>query len=153
MIPGNFYTTYKPNCRFAKNACMQGQKNAQEISPKISMSCLRSLSYHLPIMPWGYVASCTLCFEGEGGADLVGGLVKLLGIKGGAKAEGHTGAEENVVGDGCDTAVIDLDLLTVSAYAHVDIRLKPLPWRMKQGPVCTWRQPQDQPGYRPSSPR
>src|SRR5450756_1315732 len=69
------------------------QKNAQEISLKISLSCLRSLSYHLPIKPWGHAASCTLCFEGEGGADLVGSLVELLGIKGGTEAEGHAGAE------------------------------------------------------------
>jgi hypothetical protein len=52
----------------------------------------------------------TLCFEDEGGADLVGGLVELLGIKGAADAEGDTGAEENVVGDGCDTTVVDLGL-------------------------------------------
>jgi len=86
------------------------QKNALEISLKFSLSCLRSLSYHLPIMPQGHAASCTLCFEGEGGADLVGSLVELLGIKGGAEAEGHAGAKEDIVGDGCDTAIVDLDL-------------------------------------------
>jgi hypothetical protein len=47
----------------------------------------------------------------------MGGLVELLGIKGGAEAEGDAGAEENVVGDGCDTAVVDLDLFAnISMY-------------------------------------
>jgi len=41
----------------------------------------------------------------------VGGLVELLGIEGGAESEGDTGAEENVVGKGSDTTVVDLDLL------------------------------------------
>jgi hypothetical protein len=52
----------------------------------------------------------TLCFEDEGSADLVGSLVELLGIKRAADAEGDTGAEEDVVGDGCDTTVVDLGL-------------------------------------------
>jgi hypothetical protein len=38
-------------------------------------------------------------------------LVELLGIEGSAEAEGDAGAEEDVVGDGCDTTVVDLDLL------------------------------------------
>ncbi len=67
---------------------------------------------------WGYVASCTLCFEGERSADLVGSLVELLGIKRGTEAEGDAGAEEDVVGDSCDTAVIDLELFITSAYAQ-----------------------------------
>jgi hypothetical protein len=37
-------------------------------------------------------------------------LVKLLGIEGTAKAESDAGAEKNVVGDGSNTAVVDLDL-------------------------------------------
>jgi len=40
----------------------------------------------------------------------VGGLVELLGIEGGAEAEGDAGTKEDVVGDGCDTAVVDLEL-------------------------------------------
>ncbi len=40
----------------------------------------------------------------------MGGLVELLGIKGGTDAEGDALAEENVVGDGGDTAVVDLGL-------------------------------------------
>ena len=50
----------------------------------------------------------------------MGSLVKLLGIKGGAEAESDAWAEENVVGDGCDTAVVDLDLFFISAYACVN---------------------------------
>jgi hypothetical protein len=121
IIPGKFLYYIQAQLSLRKECMHVRAKKRPGNQSKISMSCLRSLSYHLPIMPWGYAASCTLCFEGEGGADLVGSLVELLGIKGGAKAEGHTGAEENVVGDGCDTAVVDLDLLAVSAYAHVDL--------------------------------
>lgn len=104
-------------------------------------------------MSWVHAASCTLCFEGEGGADLVGGLVELLGIKGGTEAESDARAEEDVVGDGCNTAVVDLDLFFTSVLVRVDTWLQFLPWRMRQGPVCTWRQPQDQPGYLPWNPR
>jgi len=41
----------------------------------------------------------------------VGGLVQLLGIKRRADAKGDAGAEENVVADGGDAAVVDLGLL------------------------------------------
>jgi hypothetical protein len=40
----------------------------------------------------------------------VGGLVKLLCIKGSANAEGNTLTEENIIGNGSDTAVVDLGL-------------------------------------------
>jgi hypothetical protein len=83
----------------------------------------------------------------------VGSLIELLGIKGGAEAEGHTGAEEDVVGDGCDTAVVDLDLYSHQYMPVYTNQLQFLPWRMKQDPVCTWQQPQDRPGYQPWSPR
>ena len=51
-----------------------------------------------------------LCLEDEAGADLVGGLVELLGVEGGAEAERDAGAEEDVVGDSGDATVVDLDL-------------------------------------------
>lgn len=51
-----------------------------------------------------------LCLEDEAGADLVGGLVELLGIERGTEAEGDTRAEEDVVGNSGDTTVVDLDL-------------------------------------------
>lgn len=41
---------------------------------------------------------------------LVGSLVQLLGIERGTNAESDTRAEENVVGNGGDTAVVDLAL-------------------------------------------
>lgn len=40
----------------------------------------------------------------------MGSLVKLLGIKRGAEAEGDTGAQEDVVCEGGNTTVVDLDL-------------------------------------------
>lgn len=51
-----------------------------------------------------------LALEGEAGTELVGSLVKLLGIKGGTKAKGNTLAEEDVVAEGGDTVVVDLEL-------------------------------------------
>jgi len=41
----------------------------------------------------------------------VGSLVKLLGIEGSANTEGDTWAEEDVVGDGSNTTIVDLGLL------------------------------------------
>lgn len=60
-----------------------------------------------------------LCVEDEGGTDLVGSLVELLGIKGGSEAKGDTRAEENVVGDSGDTTVVDLDLFHVLAKLNL----------------------------------
>lgn len=51
-----------------------------------------------------------LSLEGKAGADLVGGLVQVLGIKGGTQAEGDAGAQEDVVGQSGDTTVVDLGL-------------------------------------------
>ena len=52
-----------------------------------------------------------LTLEGEGGADLVAGLVELGGVEGKTEAEGGAGVELGAVGKGGDTAVVDLDLL------------------------------------------
>ena len=38
-----------------------------------------------------------LTLESEGSADLVGGLVQVLGVEGGAEAEGDAGSELDVV--------------------------------------------------------
>jgi hypothetical protein len=54
---------------------------------------------------WDY-----LTLEGEAGAELVGSLVELLGVEGAAETQGDTLAEEDVVGESGDTAVVDLDL-------------------------------------------
>lgn len=51
----------------------------------------------------------------------MGGLVKLLGIKGGSETEGNTRAEEDVVGDSGDTTVVDLDLVLYISNALVPI--------------------------------
>jgi len=52
----------------------------------------------------------TLRLEGEAGADLVGGLVELLGIERSTNSESNSLTEENVVGNGSDTTVVDLAL-------------------------------------------
>lgn len=52
-----------------------------------------------------------LGLEGEAGANLVGSLVQVLGIKGSTEAKGDTRAEENVVSQASNTAVVDLGLL------------------------------------------
>ena len=47
----------------------------------------------------------------------MGCLVELLSVEGAAETEGDTGTEENVVGNGSNTAVVDLDLdFILSAY-------------------------------------
>ena len=51
-----------------------------------------------------------LTLEGEAGAELVAGLVQLLGIKGAANAEGQTAVDLGVVGEGCNAKVVDLGL-------------------------------------------
>jgi len=51
-----------------------------------------------------------LSLEGEAGANLVGGLVEVLGIERGTETEGDTGTEQDVVGQSGNTAVVDLGL-------------------------------------------
>jgi hypothetical protein len=52
-----------------------------------------------------------LTLESEAGADLVGSLVEVLGVEGSAQAEGDTRAEEDVVSESGNTAVVNLGLL------------------------------------------
>lgn len=52
----------------------------------------------------------SLGLEGEAGANLVGSLVQVLGIKGSTEAKSDTRAEEDVVGQSGNTAVVDLGL-------------------------------------------
>lgn len=56
------------------------------------------------------ISGYPLRLEDEAGANLVGGLVELLGVDGGAEAEGDALTEEDVVANGDDTAVVELDL-------------------------------------------
>lgn len=55
-----------------------------------------------------------LTLEGERGADLVAGLVELGGVERKAEAEGGASVELGAVGEGSDTAVVDLGLSYVS---------------------------------------
>jgi hypothetical protein len=54
-----------------------------------------------------------LCVENEADANLVGSLVKLLGIERATDTESNTGAEEDVVRDCSDTTVVDLGLVPI----------------------------------------
>jgi hypothetical protein len=94
---------------------MQGRKTLRK-SICLVFAVYRTICHSLPK---AMLLLVILCVESEGGADLVGGLVELLGIKGGSETEGDAGAEENVVRDGCDTAVIDLDLLFILVYVSI----------------------------------
>lgn len=47
------------------------------------------------------------------GTNLVGGLVDLLGIERGTDTDGDAGAEEDVIGDGGNTAVVNLGLFPI----------------------------------------
>lgn len=51
-----------------------------------------------------------LTLEGEAGAELVAGLVELLGIERATNAEGQTRVDLGVVGEGRDAEVVDLGL-------------------------------------------
>lgn len=51
-----------------------------------------------------------LGLEGEAGANLVGSLVQVLGIKGSTEAKGDTRAEQDVVSQSGNTTVVDLGL-------------------------------------------
>lgn len=51
-----------------------------------------------------------LSFEGEAGTDLVGGLVQVLSVEGSTKTQGDARAEQDVVGQGGNTTVVDLSL-------------------------------------------
>lgn len=59
-----------------------------------------------------WFSSCPQNFPWFNGLEtyLVGGLVELLGVEGSANAEGDTLTEEDVVGNGGDTTVVDLAL-------------------------------------------
>ena len=59
--------------------------------------------------------SNNLSLENEVGTNLVGGLVDLLGIKGGTKTESYALAKEDIVACSCDAAVIDLELFLILA--------------------------------------
>ena len=54
----------------------------------------------------------SLSLKGEAHADLMGGLVKLLGVERATETQGDTGAEEDVVGDSGNTTVVDLGLFS-----------------------------------------
>lgn len=56
------------------------------------------------------LASSILTFKSEADTNLVGGLVELLGIERSTKAQGDAGAEEDIVGNGSNTTVVDLGL-------------------------------------------
>jgi hypothetical protein len=60
-----------------------------------------------------YVLHNRLTLKGEAGAELVAGLVQLLGIKGAANAKGQTAVHLGVVCEGCNAEVVDLGLLLV----------------------------------------
>lgn len=58
------------------------------------------------------ITSRRLTLEREAGADLVAGLVQLLGIERAANAEGQTAVDLGVVGEGSNAEVVDLGLTT-----------------------------------------
>lgn len=59
-----------------------------------------------------------LVLKGKAGADFVGGLVELLGVERGTETELDAVTEEDVVGNGGDTAVVDLGLFSKSVLSH-----------------------------------
>lgn len=49
----------------------------------------------------------------------MGGLLQLLGIERGTDAKGDARAEEDVVGDGGNTTVVDLALLVIESSISI----------------------------------
>lgn len=52
----------------------------------------------------------SLTLKGEAGAELVAGLVQLLGIERAANAKGQAAVDLGVVGEGSNAEVVDLGL-------------------------------------------
>lgn len=69
----------------------------------------------ITIFPPYYTHSIRLTLKGEAGAELVAGLVQLLGIERATNAEGQTAVDLGVVGEGSNAEVVDLGLETVSS--------------------------------------
>jgi hypothetical protein len=63
-----------------------------------------------------------LTLEGEAGAELVAGLVQLLGIERATNTEGQTAVDLGVVGEGSNSKVVDLGLYGISMNALVHTR-------------------------------
>ena len=120
-----------------------------------------SKSGHVSLLknPSGYMRFERLSLEGEAGADLVGSLVKVLGIEGSTEAESDTRAEEDVVGQSGDTTVVDLGLnceemtRLVVINVHVVKSDENSPWRRKRGRGGTCWQPRGRQRCRRWSPR
>jgi hypothetical protein len=55
-----------------------------------------------------------LSLKGEAGAELVAGLVQLLGIERATNTKGQTAVDLGVVGEGRNAEVVDLGLYIVS---------------------------------------
>ena len=86
------------HCIADRGASLQNQKESRTIT----------------IFPPYYIHIIRLTLEGEASAELVAGLVELLGIERAANAEGQTAVDLGVVGEGSNTEVVDLGLRTVS---------------------------------------
>lgn len=71
----------------------------------------RVLHTSLQIFVTAMAHLCSLRLEDEVGADLVRGLVELLGIERGTEAKSEARVDLGVVRDSGDTAVVDLALL------------------------------------------
>ena len=72
-----------------------------------SKVCLRA---RVPTPVLSTSPQSTLRFKGEASANLVGGLVRLLGIERSTNTEGDALAEKDVIGKGSDATVVNLGL-------------------------------------------
>ena len=81
-----------------------------------------------------------LTLEGEAGADLVAGLVKLLGVERDADAESEALVDLGVVGEREETAVVDLGLFILLVNSSRALMWGDMPWQTKLDRSCTWTQ-------------
>lgn len=85
-----------------------------------------------------------LTLESEAGAELVAGLVQLLGIERAANTESQTRVDLGVVGEGRNAEVVDLGLsIGLVSSLQMISRVQCVPWQRKQGRACTWQRAQD----------
>ena len=69
-----------------------------------------SQSYRLNLYQTGTIQCAFLSLKGEAHANLVGRLIQVLGIERRTETKGDARSENDVIGDGGQTAVIDLSL-------------------------------------------
>jgi hypothetical protein len=112
--------------RCNEKTVVHAKRNTSEYSsPKENsrFSRTRNCIYgHVPATYLHKLEGLHLTLKGEAGAELVAGLVQLLGIKRAANAKGDAAVDLGVVREGCNADVVDLGLCSVSTCITIELR-------------------------------